>query len=77
MAFDDEEAPPLAFANRVVKMFAEHLLQGKSKLNAAAYRVIRVTFRRLGGSWVEVCEGSPRHTELLIECVKAWGKVGR
>ena len=77
MAFDDSEEPPLAFANQVVKMLAEHLLGEDAKLDLAAYRVIRVTFRKLGGSWVQLCSGSPRHMSLLIECVKAWGKRKR
>lgn len=70
---DDPESTPLAFANQVIKMFAEHLLGDKAKLNLRAYRVIRVVFRRIGGSWFEVCQGSPQHTQLLIESVKAWG----
>ena len=77
MAFDESDPPPLAFANQVIKMLAEHLLGEDSKVNRAAYRLIRVTFRKLGGSWLELCSGSPRHVGLLIECVKAWGKRDR
>jgi hypothetical protein len=74
MAFDDSEEPPLAFANQVIKMLAEHLLGEKAKLNRRAYQLIRIVFRKLGGSWLEVCSGSPKHMDLLIECVRAWGK---
>ena len=74
---DDPETPPLAFANQVIKMLGDHLLGDGAKLTLKAFRVIRVVFRRLGGSWQEVCLGSPRHTKLLIECVKAWGSRNR
>lgn len=77
MAFDDSEAPPLVFANQVIQMFAEHLLGGSAQLEAADFGLIRVVFRRLGGSWFELCQGSPKHTSLLIEAVKAWGAKDR
>lgn len=77
MSFDDSETPPLVFANQVIKMLGEHLLGEEAKLTRRAYRLIRVTFRKLGGSWVQVCAGSPPHMNLLIECVKAWGDGNR
>lgn len=70
---DESKPPPLAFANQVIQMFADHLLGGDVKLNLRAYRLIRVVFRRVGGSWFELCQGNPQHTELLIESVKALG----
>lgn len=70
---DDSATPPLAFANQVIKMCADHLLGDEAKLNLRAYRVVRVVFRRVGGSWFELCQGHPHHTNLLIEAVKAWG----
>ena len=69
---DDPKAPPLAFANQVIEMLANHLFGDDVKLSLRAYRVIRVVFRRLGGSWFELCHGSPQHTDLLIAAVKAW-----
>lgn len=77
MSFDDSEPPPLAFANQVIKMLSEHLFGEEGKLNRQAYRVIRIVFRKLGGSWLQVCSGSPKHTNILIECVKAWGNRNR
>lgn len=70
---DESKPPPLAFANQVIKMFAEHLLGDEAKLDVHGYRLIRVVFRRLGGSWFELCQGHPQHTKLLLESVKAWG----
>lgn len=77
MAFDESDTPPLAFANQVIKMLANHLLGDKAKVDLAGYRLIRIVFRKLGGSWFQLCAGSPRHLGLLIECVKGWGKRNR
>jgi hypothetical protein len=72
---DESKTPPLAFANQVIRMLADHLLGEDAKLNLRAYRLIRIVFRRLGGSWFELCQGAPAHTNLLIEAVKAWGQA--
>jgi hypothetical protein len=79
MSFDDTAEPPLVFANQVIKMLAEHVLgeDAAAKVKRRAYRVIRIVFRKLGGSWMEVCSGSPKHTDLLIKCVTAWGDKDR
>ena len=77
MAFDDSKPPPLAFANQVIELLAQHLLGEDVELEPEAFRSIRIVFRKLGGSWFEVCLGSPKHTDLLIECVKAWGSTDR
>ena len=77
MAFDDSESPPLVFAHEVIKMLGEHLLGDSVKLDPPGYQLIRVVFRKLGGSWFEVCQGSPKHTNLLIETIKAWGSKDR
>lgn len=70
---DESKPPPLAFANQVIETFANHLLGDGAKLDREGYRSIRVVFRRLGGSWFQLCQGSPKHTSLLIETIKAWG----
>jgi hypothetical protein len=70
---DDDKPPPLVFANQVIELLASHLFGDSVKVSRKGYRVIRVTFRRLGGSWLELCLGSPRDIELLLECVEAWG----
>lgn len=77
MAFDESKPPPLVFANQVIQMLAEHVLGEDAKLNRTGYRLIRVVFRKLGGSWLQVCAGSPKDMRLLIDCVKAWGNRSR
>lgn len=70
---DDEKPPPIVFANRVVKQFAENLVQD-ADLKPHDYTVIRVTFRKLGGSWFELCHGNVPHILLLTQVVRTWGK---
>lgn len=67
----DEKEPPLEFANQVIAMFAENIL-GQTDMKPENYSVIRVTFRKLGGSWFELCHGGVGHITLLVECIKAW-----
>jgi hypothetical protein len=61
MPFDDSEPPPLVFAHQVIKMLGEHLLGEEVKLTRQAHLSVRVVFRKLGGSWFQVCSGSPKH----------------
>lgn len=68
---DDEAEVPLEFANQVVEQFADHLVGRKPKPND--FSVIRVTFRKLRGSWVELCSGNILHLMLLSQVVRAWG----
>ena len=68
----DEEKPPLEFANQVIALFAENLL-GKSGLKPKDYTVIRVAFRKVGGSWFELCHGNVGQINLLTQTIRAWG----
>jgi hypothetical protein len=67
----DEKQPPLEFANQVISMFASNIL-GETDLTDANYSTIRVTFRKLGGSWFELCHGNIDQLGLLVETIKAW-----
>jgi hypothetical protein len=68
----NEKPPPLEFANQVIAMFAENLM-GRSDLKPEDYSVIRVTFRKLGGSWFELCQGNILQLMLLEQTIQAWG----
>lgn len=70
---DDDKPPPLVFAHQVIELLASHLLGDSLKLSKKGYQTIRVTFRKLGGSWFDLCLGSLQDTQLLLECIKAWG----
>lgn len=73
MAFDDAPDPPLVFADQIIEMLVGHLFGDSLEIDARECTIIRLAFRRLGGSWFDVCLGSPRNTDLLIGTVKAWG----
>lgn len=60
------------FADQVVAQFADHFVSRKPKTNEST--AIRVTFRKLGGSWFALCAGDIRHLMLLGQVVKAWGQ---
>lgn len=70
---DGENPPPLVFANKVVQQFANNFL-GDTVLKPNDYTVIRTTFRKLGGSWFELCHGNIDHLLMLSKVVKAWGE---
>jgi len=71
---DDDKQPPLEFCNQVIDQFADHLL-GESSLKPRDYLVIRTTFRKVGGSWFDLCHGSIQQLMLLSQTVKAWNKL--
>ncbi len=69
----EEKQPPLEFSNQVISMFAENIL-GVKDMEDRDYSAIRVTFRKLGGSWFELCHGDVEQLDLLIQTIKAWKK---
>lgn len=71
---EPSETPPLVFAHQVIKQFVNNVV-GEVDIDTRGYRVIRLVFRKLGGSWYELCMGSPRDTDLLIQAVRAWGEA--
>lgn len=71
---EPSETPPLVFAHQVIKQFVNNVV-GDADIDSRGYRVIRLVFRKLGGSWYELCMGSPRDTDLLIQAVRAWGEA--
>jgi hypothetical protein len=71
---EPSETPPLVFAHQVIKQFVNNVV-GEANIDTRGYRVIRLVFRKLGGSWYELCMGSPRDTDLLIQAVRAWGEA--
>lgn len=71
---DTPTSPPLVFANRVIKQFVDHLVGGK-ELSNKDYQVIRLIFRKGGGSWSELVNGNIQHLLLLEKVVTVWGKL--
>lgn len=72
---DEPKKVPLVFAHQVISQFVDHVGGDRKSLDREAYQLIRVTFRRLGGVWSLLCDGDPKHLNLMIDAVRAWGKL--
>lgn len=71
---DDAPNPPLHFANRLVRKFADNLLGEDILTLPDDYTTIRAAFRSAKGSWERVLHGDIKHTRLLEKLILAWGK---
>jgi hypothetical protein len=72
---NDTEKPPRQFANQVLKQVIQHLLTDDMVVEANDYASIRVTFRKLGGSWFDLSQGDITQIDLLKKVVTAWGAL--
>jgi hypothetical protein len=71
---DDQPTPPLVFANRLIRQFADNLLGSDVVALPNDYTIIRTAFRYAGGSWESVTLGDIVQIRLLEEIILAWGK---
>ncbi len=71
---DDSPDPPLHFANRLVRKFADNLVGEDVVTLPDDYVAIRAAFRSAGGSWFRLVRGDINHTRLLEKLILAWGK---
>ena len=67
--------PPLVFANRVIRMVLDHLHGPDLIAEADDYAIIRLAFRRVGGSWEAVWQGDRKQNELLKTMIGAWANL--
>ena len=51
------EESPIVLANRVLRLFVDHLLGEDMLTMPQDYTVLRVAFRKCGGSWDHVVHG--------------------
>ena len=72
---DDKKKEPLLFANRAIVQFAKGALDDGRDLTAQDCTLIRVTFRKLGGSWEALALGDSKALGILSQAVKAWVKI--
>lgn len=70
---DDAPAVPLVFAERVIRQFVDHLLGGGT-VRPRDYMVMRLVFRKLGGSWDKIVHGDIEQITMLEKVVTNWGK---
>ena len=72
--YDETPRPPMIFGNQVISQFVSHLWGNTLALRPKDYTTLRVAFRKAGGSWEELANGSPGQIEVLKRVVTAWGK---
>lgn len=70
----DQESHPRQFANHVLRQIVTHLAAEDMIVTKEDYIAMRVAFRSLGGSWVEIAFGNIVHLELLKKIVTAWSQ---
>jgi len=72
---EDQKDPPIVLANKVLRLFVDHLLGEDMITTSQDYTALRVAFRKCGGSWDQVVHGNIVQTHLLTKLVVAWGKL--
>lgn len=74
-AFDDcTPAPPLVFANRMIRTFVDHSLGSEMIIEDPDFITIRTAFRQAGGDWQQIFEGDPVQHLLLSTLITAWAQ---
>jgi hypothetical protein len=68
--------PPLVFADRMIRMFVDHMLGSEVVMDKQDFMTIRMTFGWCGGQWQKILEGDPVHHELLKTVMMAWSQLG-
>lgn len=66
---------PLVFANRAIQRLVANQLGSEVMILPNDYRVLRLVFRKRGGSWEALAAGDYRHIEVLAQAVKTWAKL--
>lgn len=71
----DKPKPPKVFANQVIRQIIEHMFADDFKIKADDYMMIRVVFRKMGGSWEKIGLGSLKDFLLLQNVIQGWSKL--
>lgn len=71
---DSQKEPPLIFANKVIRQIADHLLGSDVILSPKDFSVLRVVYRRLGGTWEKLIGGDLKSLKILEDVIIRWGK---
>lgn len=67
---------PLRADHRLIKKLCASLLGGKVEAVPEEFNQIASAFRRYGGSWVRLFQGSPKDMDKLKKVIKAAYKKG-
>jgi hypothetical protein len=71
----DVDKPPLVFAEQAIRRLATNQLGAEVMITPNDYMVMRVVFRKRGGSWEDVASGDTSQILLLGSVVRRWGKL--
>jgi len=71
----DSPAPPLTFANRMIRMFVDHGLGEQTLVSDNDFMVIRTAFSQAKGDWERIHQGDPVQLMLLSTLVNAWASL--
>lgn len=72
---DSPKKPPIVFANRVLRMLVDHLVDEKMIIQPNDYASMRVVFRKAKGSWQRLQAGDILMASLLAQIVTSWGAM--
>ncbi len=70
----DKKDRPLAFSERIIRQFIDHSFGVEKSRSKQDIQVMRVVFRKEGGSWEKLMRGDQAQLKLLSSIVVAWGK---
>jgi len=69
------DSQPKVSANRVILQLVQHTVSENLSPSARDYMVMRITFRRMGGSWEALFSGDQRSMSILKFVVGCWGQM--
>lgn len=72
---DSPKKPPIVFANQVIRMLVDHLVDEKMIIQPNDYTSMRVVFRKAKGSWQRLQGGDILMARLMAQIVTSWGAM--
>lgn len=72
---DPPKKPPIVFANRVIRMLVDHLVDETVIIQPKDYIMMRVVFRKLKGSWQRLQAGDIMMARLMAQIAVSWGNM--
>jgi hypothetical protein len=69
------DSQPKLSANRVIHQLVQHTVSENLTPSAMDYMVMRIAFRKIGGSWEALFAGDQKQMNLLKFVVGSWGQM--
>lgn len=71
----DSTKTPLVFSEQAIRRLVTNQSSDETMILPNDYQVMRVVFRKRGGSWEGVTQGDVAQIQLLASVVKTWAKL--